>query len=106
MDPDPGSPKTCGSGFGSGSATLVIIVFEIIVFVFLGQFQAYLHGRKRHLRGSGHTQTDNQQVRSLGVSRKCSLGQFMKSFFDDTKPRDAILYAISVALSAMRDSFK
>ncbi len=23
MDPDPGSPKTCGSGFGSGSATLV-----------------------------------------------------------------------------------
>jgi hypothetical protein len=23
MDPDPGGPKTCGSGFGSGSATLV-----------------------------------------------------------------------------------
>jgi hypothetical protein len=22
MDPDPGSPKTCGSGFGSRSATL------------------------------------------------------------------------------------
>jgi hypothetical protein len=22
MDPDPGGPKTCGSGFGSGSATL------------------------------------------------------------------------------------
>ncbi len=23
MDPDPGGPKTCGSGFGSGSGTLV-----------------------------------------------------------------------------------
>jgi hypothetical protein len=22
-DPDPGGPKTCGSGFGSGSATLL-----------------------------------------------------------------------------------
>jgi hypothetical protein len=25
MDPDPGGPKTCGSGFGSGSATLLKI---------------------------------------------------------------------------------
>ena len=26
MDPDPGGPKTRGSGFGSGSATLVISI--------------------------------------------------------------------------------
>jgi hypothetical protein len=104
MDPDPGGPKTCG--FGSGSATLVTIVFEIIVFVFLGQFQAYLHGRKRHLRGSGHTETDNQQVRLSGVSRKCSLGEFMKSFFvarHQIERCHTVRYAISVAL---RDGFK
>ncbi len=42
MDPDPGGPKTCGSGFGVGSATLGSTIH------FYPHLGLYLHGEIRH----------------------------------------------------------
>ena len=64
-DPDPGGPKTCGSGFGSGSATLLVTGTDLVSEIYEAEDVLLLDLAEDREAGRLHSVTVQQVLPSL-----------------------------------------